>query len=94
MGSVSQSAQEACMGVEEKSRAEPRGGSLSGDCGACPARVCARSQWRRKGQGAYLLLDVLERVGVVDGEADEDDMGVGVGKGTQTIVVLLACGKG
>ncbi len=39
-----------------------------------------------------LFLDVVQRVGGVDGEADEDDMGVGVGERTKTVVVLLASG--
>lgn len=37
-----------------------------------------------------LLGDVVEGVGGVDGEADQDNVGIGVGKGTETIVVLLA----
>jgi hypothetical protein len=37
-----------------------------------------------------LLLDVVKRVGGVDGEANQDDMGIGVGQGTETVVVLLA----
>lgn len=40
--------------------------------------------------GAYLLLDVVEGVGRVDGEADQNDVRVGVGKGTETVIVLLA----
>lgn len=43
-------------------------------------------------RAAYLLLDVVERVGRVDGEADEDDVRVGVRERAQTVVVLLACG--
>lgn len=38
----------------------------------------------------YLLLDVVERVGRVDGEANEDNMRVGVGEGAQTVVIFLA----
>ena len=41
---------------------------------------------------SYLLLDVVERVGRVDGEADEDNMRVGVGQRAQTVVIFLACG--
>lgn len=44
---------------------------------------------RRKKQ-AYLLLNVVEGVGGVDGEADQDDVGVGVRKGTETVVIFLA----
>lgn len=40
--------------------------------------------------GAYLVHDILERVGAVDGEADEDDVGLGVGEGPQPVVLLLA----
>lgn len=40
----------------------------------------------------YLLLDVVERVGRVDGEADKDDVRVGVGQRAQTVVIFLACG--
>jgi len=36
----------------------------------------------------YLLLYVVERVGAVDGEADQDDMAVGVRERAQAIVVL------
>lgn len=45
---------------------------------------------RKGSRTAYLLLDVVERVGGVDGEADQDDMRVGIGQRAQTIVVLLA----
>jgi hypothetical protein len=38
----------------------------------------------------HLLLDVVERVGRVDGEADEDDVRVGVAERAQAVVVLLA----
>jgi hypothetical protein len=37
-----------------------------------------------------LLLDVVKRVGGVDGEANQDDVGVGVGQGAETVVILLA----
>lgn len=43
-------------------------------------------------QAAYLLLDVVERVGGVDGKADEDNVRVGVREGAQTVVILLAGG--
>lgn len=39
-----------------------------------------------------LLLNIVERVGRVDSEADENDVRVRVGKGTETIVVFLAGG--
>lgn len=39
---------------------------------------------------AYLLLDVVKGVGRVDGEANQDNVRVGVGQGAQTIVILLA----
>jgi hypothetical protein len=38
----------------------------------------------------HLLLNVVERVGRVDGEADEDDVRVGVAERAQAVVVLLA----
>ena len=40
--------------------------------------------------GGPLLRDVLQTVGTVDGETHENDVGVGVGEWTQTVVVLLA----
>ena len=42
-------------------------------------------------QATYLLLHVVEGVGRVDGEADEDHVGVGVGQRAQAVVVFLAC---
>lgn len=42
--------------------------------------------------GDPLLLDVVERVGRVDGEADEDDVRVRVGEGSESVVVLLSGG--
>lgn len=38
----------------------------------------------------YLLLDVVERVGGVNGEANQNNMRVGVREGAKTIVILLA----
>lgn len=38
-------------------------------------------------QKTHLLLDVIQRIGRVDGEADEDDVGVGVREGSETVVV-------
>lgn len=41
---------------------------------------------------SYLLLNVVERVGGVDGEADEDDVRVGVRERAETVVIFLASG--
>jgi hypothetical protein len=41
---------------------------------------------------AYLLLDVIKRVRRVDGEADEDDVRVGVRERSKSVVIFLACG--
>ena len=38
------------------------------------------------------MLDVIEGVGGVDAEADEDDVRFGVGKGTEALIVFLAGG--
>jgi hypothetical protein len=40
----------------------------------------------------YLLLYVVERVGRVDGKADEDYVGVGVGERAETVVIFLTGG--
>lgn len=40
----------------------------------------------------YLLLDVVKRIGRVNGKADQDNVRVGVGERAQTVVVFLACG--
>jgi hypothetical protein len=37
----------------------------------------------------YLLLDVVKRVRRVDREANQDDVGIRVGKRAQTIVIFL-----
>lgn len=37
-----------------------------------------------------LLLDVVERVGRIDREADQDNVRIGVGKRTQAVIILLA----
>ena len=42
--------------------------------------------------GSYLLLDVVKRIGRVDGEADEDNVRVGVGERAETVVIFLASG--
>jgi len=39
---------------------------------------------------APLFANVVEGIGRVDGKADQDDVGVGVRKGTETIIVFLA----
>lgn len=44
----------------------------------------------RRGHVSYLLLDVVERVRRIDGEADQDDVRVGVGEGAETVVIFLA----
>ena len=38
---------------------------------------------------AHLLLDVIERIGRVDGEVDEDDVRIGVAERAHVIVILL-----
>jgi hypothetical protein len=43
-----------------------------------------------KGAASYLLLDVVEGVGRVDSEADQDDMGIGVGERSETVVIFLS----
>jgi len=48
-----------------------------------------RWQFRR---AAYLLLDVVEGVGRVDGETDQNDMRVRVGERAQSVVIFLASG--
>jgi len=42
-----------------------------------------------KNLGDPLLLNVLQRIRRVDSKADEDDVRVGIGKGTKTIVIFL-----
>jgi hypothetical protein len=41
---------------------------------------------------AHLCLYVIERGRADDGEADEEDIGLGVGEGSQAIVILLTGG--
>jgi hypothetical protein len=41
---------------------------------------------------SYLLLDVVKGVGRVNGKANQDNVGVGVGKRAQTVVIFLTCG--
>lgn len=38
----------------------------------------------------YLLFNVFERVRRVDGEADQNDVGIWVREGTETVVIFLA----
>ena len=42
--------------------------------------------------GVPFVHDVFETVGTVDGEADEDEVGFGVGEGPQAVVFFLAGG--
>jgi hypothetical protein len=41
---------------------------------------------------SYLLLDVVKRIGRVDGEADQDNVRVGVWERAETVVILLTGG--
>lgn len=41
---------------------------------------------------AYLIHDIVEGIRAVDSEADEDEVGLRVGEGTETIVFFLAGG--
>ncbi len=41
-------------------------------------------------EAQYLLLDVVKRVGGGDGEANQDDVRVRVGEGTETVIIFLA----
>lgn len=38
----------------------------------------------------HLFLDVVKRIGRVDSKADQDDVRVRVGEGTETVVIFLA----
>lgn len=38
----------------------------------------------------YLVHDILERVGAVNGEADKDDVGLGIREWSQTVVFFLS----
>ena len=38
---------------------------------------------------ANLLLHVVQGIGGVDGEADQDNMGVGIREGAETVIILL-----
>jgi hypothetical protein len=41
-------------------------------------------------RGWYLLLDIVKRIGRVDGEANQDNVRVGVRKRAETVVIFLA----
>jgi hypothetical protein len=41
---------------------------------------------------SYLLLDVVKRIGRVDGEANQNNVRVGVGERAETVVIFLASG--
>jgi hypothetical protein len=41
---------------------------------------------------AYLVHDILQRVRAVDGKANKDDVGLGVGERPQSVVFLLSSG--
>ena len=59
--------------------------------GASAGAACdCTSRCGRRASSTHLLLDVVERVGRVDREADEDDVGVRVRERPQPVVVLLA----
>lgn len=45
-----------------------------------------------KQKQAYLLLNVIERIRRVNGEADQDDVRVGVTEGSESVVILLSGG--
>jgi hypothetical protein len=45
-----------------------------------------------RARDSYLLLDVVERVGRVDGKANQDNVRVGVRERAETVVILLAGG--
>lgn len=51
------------------------------------ARVCISQE--RTGP-LYLLLDVVKRVGRVDGKTDKDNVRIGIGEGTETVIIFLA----
>jgi len=43
------------------------------------------------GAVAYLIHDIFKRVWAVDGEADEEEICFGIGKWSETIILLLTC---
>lgn len=38
----------------------------------------------------YLLLDVVQGIRGVDSEADQDDVGIGIGERSETVIIFLA----
>ena len=44
------------------------------------------------GKITNLLLNVVERIGRINGEADQDNVGVRVGQRSETVVILLTGG--
>jgi hypothetical protein len=51
--------------------------------------LLALRHWLRK-EWSYLVHDILERVWTINGEANEDDVGLGVGERPQSVVLLLS----
>lgn len=51
--------------------------------------VSRQKSWSRASY-AYLLLNVVQRVRGVNGEADQDDMGIGITEWAETVIVLLS----
>ena len=47
-------------------------------------------EWTTSEKKSHLFLDVFERAGADDGEADEEDVGLWVGERPEAVVVLLA----
>ena len=47
--------------------------------------------WGRGDAGTYLVLDVCEADGKVDGEDDEDDVAFRVAQRSQSVVLFLPC---
>lgn len=44
----------------------------------------------QNGQMTYLLKNVVERVRRVDSEANQDDVRIGVGEGSETVIIFLS----
>ena len=40
----------------------------------------------------YLLLDIIQGIGGINGETDQDDMRVGVRERSESVVIFLSCG--
>lgn len=59
------------------------------DLGVPLGRLDGRSD-EVMGVSTHLVHDVFKRIGAVNGKAHEDDVGLGVGQRTQTVVFLLA----